>query len=287
MKELKFKPEIIGIFFAISAYLSFSILDTIQKTLIIYYSVFQILFIKYFFTFFLSFFESKRKKNLKFYITKNWKLQLLRSLLSLLESGFFVLSFKYLSLADAHSIGAITPIIVVIFSFIFLKEKISKNLWIAVFIGFIGVLIVMRPGLSVFDPMSFIPLTAAFFLGLYQIVTRKVSVEDKNETSLFYAGVVGIISMGFMSFFYWQHITYNYILLFIGVGLSYSLAVYFQIIALSKTRASVVQPFHYTLIFWAIIFGYFFYKDIPDIFTIIGAIIIALTGIYIFKKNKW
>jgi len=287
MKELKFKPEIIGIFFAISAYLSFSILDTIQKTLIIYYSVFQILFIKYFFTFFLSFFESKRKKNLKFYITKNWKLQLLRSLLSLLESGFFVLSFKYLSLADAHSIGAITPIIVVIFSFIFLKEKISKNLWIAVFIGFIGVLIVMRPGLSVFDPMSFIPLTAAFFLGLYQIVTRKVSVEDKNETSLFYAGVVGIISMGFMSFFYWQHITYNYILLFIGVGFSYSLAVYFQIIALSNTRASVVQPFHYTLIFWAIIFGYFFYKDIPDIFTIIGAIIIALTGIYIFKKNKW
>ena len=90
-----------------------------------------------------------------------------------------------------------------------------------------------------------------------------------------------------MSFFYWQHITYNYILLFIGVGISYSLAVYFQIIALSKTRASVVQPFHYTLIFWAIIFGYFFYKDIPDIFTIIGAIIIALTGIYIFKKNKW
>ena len=287
MKELRFKPEIIGILFAVSAYLSFSILDTIQKTLIIYYSVFQILFIKYFFTFFLSFFESKRKKNFKFYVTYDWKLQLLRSLLSLLESGCFILSFKYLSLADAHSIGAITPIIVVIFSFILLKEKISKNLWIAVFIGFLGVLIVMRPGLSVFDPMSLIPLTAAFFLGLYQIVTRKVSEKDKNETSLFYAGIVGIISMGFMSFFYWQHITYNYILLFIGVGFSYSLAVYLQIIALSKTRASVVQPFHYTLIFWAIIFGYFFYKDIPDIFTIIGAIIIALTGIYIFKKNKW
>ena len=127
MSKLVTRHEIIGIIFAISAYLCFSLLDVIQKTLIIYYSVFQILFLKYFFTFFLSFFESKRKKNIKFYQTNNLKLQLLRSLLSLLESGFFILAFRYLSLADAHSIGALTPIVVVIFSFIFLKEKIMLN----------------------------------------------------------------------------------------------------------------------------------------------------------------
>ena len=286
MSKLFTRPETIGIFFAIVAYLCFSLLDTIQKTLIIYYSVFQILFIKYFFTFFLSIFESKRKKNFKFYLTNNWKLQLLRSLLSLLESGCFILAFRYLSLADAHSIGALTPIVVVVFSFIFLKEKISLKIWIAVFIGFFGVLIVMRPGLSVFDPMSLIPLTAAFFLGLYQIVTRKVSANDKNETSLFYSGVTGIFLMGFISFFFWESITINFFPLFIGVGIFYSFGVYFQIIALSKARASLIQPFHYTLIFWAIIFGYFFYGDIPDVFTIIGALIIAISGIYIFKNYK-
>ena len=286
MSKLVTRHEIIGIIFAISAYLCFSLLDVIQKTLIIYYSVFQILFLKYFFTFFLSFFESKRKKNIKFYQTNNLKLQLLRSLLSLLESGFFILAFRYLSLADAHSIGALTPIVVVIFSFIFLKEKISPKIWIVIFIGFFGVLVVMRPGLSVFDPKSLIPLAAAFFLSLYQIVTRKVSEYDNNETSLFYSGITGITLMGFVSLFFWENITINFFPLFIGVGIFYSFGFYFQIIALSKARASLIQPFHYTLIFWAIIFGYFFYGDIPDVFTVIGALIIAISGIYIFKNNK-
>lgn len=279
------KPEVIGISFAIFAYLSFSLLDAIQKTLIIYYSVFQILFIKYFFTFFLSLIESKRKKNFKFYLTSNWKLQLLRSLLSILESGCFILAFRYLSLADAHSIGALTPIVVVVLSYIFLREKISPRIWFAVFIGFIGVLIVMRPGLTVFDPASLIPLAAAFFLGLYQIVTRKVSAVDKNETSLFYAGIVGMFLMGFISFFYWKPISVDFILMFLGVGALYSSGVYFQIVALSKARASIVQPFHYTLIFWSIIFGFLFYKDIPDLFTITGAVVIIISGVYIFIKK--
>ena len=71
-----------------------------------------------------------------------------------------------------------------------------------------------------------------------------------------------------------------------GVGVFYSLGLYLQIIALSKARASIVQPFHYTLIFWAIILGYIFYQDIPDMFTIAGAIIIASSGIYIFIKQN-
>ena len=139
--------------------------------------------------------------------------------------------------------------------------------------------------MSVFDPKSLIPLTAAFFLGLYQIVTRKVSANDKNETSLFYSGVIGIFLMGFISFYFWKPISADFIILFVGVGVFYSLGLYFQIIALSKARASIIQPFHYTLIFWAIVLGFIFYKDIPDLFTVIGALIIALSGIYIFKKK--
>ena len=285
MFKLKINTETIGIIFAILAYLSFSLLDTIQKTLIIYYSVFQLLFIKYCFTLCLSFIESRRKKNYKFFITNNLKLQILRSFLSILESACFVLAFRYLSLADAHSIGGLTPIIVVIFSSIFLKEKITPKIWLAIFMGFIGVLVIMRPGLSIFDPKSLIPLSAALFLGLYQVVTRKASEYDQNETSLFYTAITGILIMGSISFFYWIPINLSFILLFMGVGVFYSLGLYLQIIALSKARASIVQPFHYTLIFWAIIFGFIFYKDIPDLFTIIGATIIASSGIYIFKER--
>lgn len=285
MFKLKINTETIGIIFAILAYLSFSLLDTIQKTLIIYYSVFQLLFIKYCFTLCLSFIESRRKKNYKFYLTNNFKLQILRSFLSILESACFVLAFRYLSLADAHSIGGLTPIIVVIFSSIFLKEKITPKIWLAIFMGFIGVLVIMRPGLSIFDPKSLIPLSAALFLGLYQVVTRKASEYDQNETSLFYTAITGILIMGSISFFYWIPINLSFILLFMGVGVFYSLGLYLQIIALSKARASMVQPFHYTLIFWAIIFGFIFYNDVPDLFTITGATIIASSGIYIFFKK--
>ena len=285
MNKIKVSTETIGIIFVIFAYLSFSLLDTIQKTLIIYYSVFQILFIKYCFTIFLSFIESRRKKNYKFYFTKNIKLQILRSFLSILESACFVLAFKYLSLADAHSIGGLTPIIVVIFSLIFLKEKITPKIWLAIIMGFVGVLIIMRPGLSIFDPKSIIPLFAALFLGLYQVVTKKASEYDQNETSLFYTAIIGILIMGSLSFFYWLPVNLSFIFLFIGVGIFYSLGLYLQIIALSKARASIVQPFHYTLIFWAILFGFIFYKDVPDLLTIIGATIITSSGIYIFKKK--
>ena len=79
------------------------------------------------------------------------KLQLLRSSFSLLESFFFILSFKYLSLASAHSIGAITPIIVIVMAFIFLKEKIDPKTWVAVTFGFIGVIIILRPGIGILD----------------------------------------------------------------------------------------------------------------------------------------
>ena len=278
--------ESLGIFFAILAYFNFSVLDAFQKTAVIYHSIFQILLIKYSFVLFLSYFESQRKNTYKFYKSKNIKLQILRGILSIIESSCFVLAFRYLSLADAHSIASLTPVIVVGMSAIFLKEYVSSKTWIAIFIGFIGVLIILRPGLSIFDSKSLIPLVAAFFLGLYQVVTRKVSEYDSAETSLFYNSIIGIGIMSVLSFFYWQELNSNSYILLSGVGIFFAIGLYFQIIALSKARASIVQPFHYTLIFWSIILGYLFYNDLPDIPTIIGAIIITLSGIYVLNQKN-
>ena len=127
---LNFKSkESIGILFAILSYFSFSLLDAIQKTAVTTHSIFQLLFVKYLFIFFLSLFESKRKNNIKIYKSKNFKLQILRSLLSIVESGCFVLAFKYLSLANAHSVDALAPVIVVALSSIFLKEW-SSTKWL-------------------------------------------------------------------------------------------------------------------------------------------------------------
>ena len=278
--------ESVGILFGILAYLSFSILDATQKTLILYHSIFQLLLIKYFFVLFLSLIESRRKNNFSFYKSKNIKLQIFRSLLSVIESGCFVLSFKYLSLANAHSIGSLAPVIVVALSAIILKEKVSPKTWVAIFIGFIGVLIILRPTSSIFDVKALLPLVAAFMLGLYQVVTKKVSKHDSNETSLFYTSIIGLTLMSFLASSFWSPISgYSYIM-FLVIGVFFSLGLYLQIIALSKARASIIQPFHYTLIFWAIIFGFIFYKDIPDMFTVIGAIIITCSGIFVLNQSS-
>ena len=278
--------ESIGIIFGIFAYLSFSILDAIQKTLILHNSVFQLLLVKYFFVLFLALFESKRKNNHLFYRSKNIKLQIFRSVLSVIESGCFVLSFKYLSLANAHSVGSLAPVIVVALSAIILKEKVSPKTWIAIFIGFIGVLIILRPTSSIFDPKALLPLITAFVLGFYQIITKKVSQYDKNETSLFYTSIIGIITMSLLASNFLLPIDKSSYLMFLGIGIFFSLGLYFQIIALSKARASIIQPFHYTLIFWAIIFGFIFYNDIPDMFTVIGAVIITCSGIFVLNQTS-
>ena len=283
---LSFKSkENIGIIFVIFSYFLFSLLDAIQKTAIIYHSVFQLLLTKYLFVLILSLIESKRKKNLNFWKSKNIKLQIIRSVLSLVESGCFIISFKYLSLADTHSIGSFTPIIIVVLSVIFLKEKVSVKTWIAIFIGFLGVLIIIRPGFTVFDFKSFIPLSAAFFLGLYQVTTRKVSEYDTTETSLFYTSMIGLIVASVLAYIYWQPLISESYIIFLGIGLFFSLGLYFQIIALSKARASLVQPFHYTLIFWAILLGYLFYNELPDLLTIMGSVIIVISGIYVLSQR--
>ena len=278
--------EFMGILFAVVAYFSFSILDAFQKTAVINHSIFQLLFIKYIFTLLLSCSEAKRKKNYKFWQSNNVRLQVLRSFFSIIESGCFVLAFRYLSLADVHSVGSLAPVIIVALSALILKEKVSPKTWIAIFVGFLGVLIILRPGLSIFDIKSLLPLMAAFFLGLYQVVTRKVSKNDSTETSLFYTSLIGFIAMFILAFVYWQPLTLNSYFLFTGIGIFFSMGIYFQIIALSKARASIIQPFHYTLIFWAIILGYLVYDDLPDIPTVAGATIIAASGIYVLRAGK-
>ncbi len=86
--------------------------------------------------------------------------------------------------------------------------------------------------------------------------------------------------MGVIGYNYWQPLMEYSFLFFISMGLFYSLGLYFQIIALSMTKAGTIQPFHYTLIFWAIVLGYIFYDDFPDIPTLIGALVITISGIY-------
>ena len=283
--KIKSNPYTYGIFLTLLTYLSFGILDTIQKTAVQYHSVFVLLFVKFVFCFISSFFIAKKNKVKKFYISNNYKIQITRCVLSVCEACFFVLSFRYLALADAHTIGSLSPVLVVFFSYLILREKINLATWVAIGISFFGVILIMRPGLTIFNPYLVIPLLAAFFYSLFQIATRLNAQYDDNETMLFYNGLIGVIITSILSIFFWQPLHSFSFIFFIFLGFFFCAGLFLQIKALSITPASVLAPYNYTIIVWAILFGFVIYKEIPDIFTIIGAIIIVASGVFIFRYS--
>ena len=233
--------ENIGIFFGALAFFIFATSDVIQKYATINHTIFQIIFFRYLFLLIVSFIESKRKQNKFFYKTNNIKIQLSRSIVSVIETVFFVSSFKFLSLTTAHSV--------------------------------------------VFDIKSLLPLGAGFFFALYQVITKKASEYDSDETSLFFTSIFGLVIITTLALYFWHPLTYFSFFILPLIGVMMTLAHYSLIIGLARAPASKIQPFHFTLIFWAIIFGYIFYNDIPDIPTIIGATIIALSGVYVIKNQ--
>ena len=276
--------ENIGIFFGALAFFIFATSDVIQKYATINHTIFQIIFFRYLFLLIVSLVESRRKQNNFFYKTKNIKIQLSRSIVSVIETVFFVSSFKYLSLATAHSVASLAPVFVVILSMFILREKIERTLWAVIIFGFIGVLIILRPGFDIFDIKSLLPLGAGFFFALYQVITKKASEYDSDETSLFFTSIFGLVIITALALLLASiNLFFFFILPIIGVMMT--LAHYSLIIGLARAPASKIQPFHFTLIFWAIIFGYIFYSDIPDIPTIIGAIVIASSGIFVIRNQ--
>ena len=277
--------ENIGIFFGALAFFIFASSDVIQKYATINHTIFQIIFFRYLFLLIVSFIESRRKQNKFFYKTKNIKIQLGRSIVSVIETVFFVSSFKYLSLATAHSVASLAPVFVVILSMLILREKIEKALWAVIIFGFIGVLIILRPGFDIFDIKSLLPLGAGFFFALYQVITKKASEYDSDETSLFFTSIFGLVIITTLVLYYWHPLTYFSFFILPLIGVMMTLAHYSLIIGLARAPASKIQPFHFTLIFWAIIFGYIFYSDIPDIPTIIGAIVIASSGVFVIRNQ--
>jgi len=281
----KSNPYSYGIILILLTYLSFGILDTIQKTAVQYHSVFVLLFVKYTFCLIFSFFIAKKNNVKNYYLSNNYKIQITRCILSVCEACFFVLSFRYLALAEAHTIGSLAPVLVVFFSYLILKEKINLATWVAIGISFFGVLLIMRPGITIFNPYLVIPLLAAFFYSLFQIATRLNAQYDDSETMLFYNGLIGVIITSILSLFFWQPLHSFSFIFFIFLGFFFCMGLFLQIKALSITPASVLAPYNYTIIVWAILFGLVVYKEIPDIFTIVGAIIIVASGVFIFRYS--
>jgi drug/metabolite transporter (DMT)-like permease len=214
--------------------------------------------------------------------TTQLKWQIGRSLVLLMSTAMFFTGVKYLPLAKAASISFIAPFIVSLLAWPMLGERVSPARLVAVVIGFLGVLVVIRPGSEVFQWASLLILGSAACYALYQIVTRRLVGHDPPETSAIYAAIVGTVVMSLVVPFFWTTpLGWADAGLMFSLGIIGGLGHYFVARAMVYAPANIVAPFAYWQMIGSVIVGYIITGLMPDLSTWIGAGIIIGAGLYI------
>ncbi len=262
-------------------------MDTIAKYLSSDLSFFQITWARYFFTVFftLPFMFFFFRKNLTW--TTQPKLQFLRGLTLFFANVLFFYSISIISMAKALTLAFVAPLITTALSPFILGEKVGFRRWSAVIVGFIGSLIVIRPGFIDFNLASIAALGTGCFYGIYLIITRKLHSSDSPLLTLLLTGVVGLVFGSFLVPVVWINPTFNQWSLLALMGLFACLGHLFLILSLKYADASKLAPLGYFEIVTNIILGYYFFMDLPDKWTFLGLIIIISSGLYItFREGS-
>jgi len=262
-------------------------MDTIAKYLSADLSFFQITWARYFFTVFfaLPFMFLFFRKNLTW--TTQPKLQILRGLTLFFANVLFFYSISIISMAKALTLAFVAPLITTALSPFILGEKVGFRRWSAVIVGFIGSLIVIRPGFIDFNLASIAALGTGCFYGIYLIITRKLHSSDSPLLTLLLTGVVGLVFGSFLAPVVWINPTFNQWSLLALMGLFACLGHLFLILSLKYADASKLAPLGYFEIVTNIILGYYFFMDLPDKWTFLGLLIIISSGLYItFREGS-
>ena len=275
-----------AITFNLLAWVMLPIMDGFAKYLSADLPVLQITWARYFFTVAFTF-------PIMFFFFKNqlkWsdkpKLQLIRGLILLTANICFFYSISIISLAKALTLAFVAPLIVTAFSPIFLGEKVGIRRWSAVTIGFIGSLVVIRPGFVEINLASLAALGTGIMYGFYLIITRKLSTSDNPLLTLLLTGVVGAVIISCVMPFVWVKPTLNQWSMMAAIGVFACIGHLFLILSLKYADASKLAPFSYFEIITNIIIGYYFFSDFPDNWTFLGLFIIVLSGIYISRREN-
>lgn len=216
---------------------------------------------------------------------KRPRLQFLRSAILYGTNSLFFGGLSFLTLATAASIMYAGPLIVVILSFLFLGEKVGPRRWAAVAVGFAGVLIVMRPD-GAFHWAMLLPLGASIGFAFYQLITRAVAADDDPFTTMFWTPVVAMTIASALMLFVWENPTPLGWLWLACCGVAAGTGQFLLIIAFSRSEASLLAPFSYTMLVWAALAGIVMFGNYPDSMTIAGAGIVVLAGLYIWTRER-
>jgi drug/metabolite transporter (DMT)-like permease len=194
-------------------------------------------------------------------------------------------SLTLLPIATVTAIVFSSPIVVLIFSMRFLGEGVSWQRWAAVIVGFVGVLVIIRPGGVSFEWALMVAVAAAFVSGFRDLLTRRLSRTDTSISMLFWASVLLVILSLLTIPLGWEPVTLIGAFWFVINGLLNAGAHFLMIEALRLGDAALVSPFRYTAILWAIITGFIVWHQLPDTFTLIGAALLVISGVLIARNN--
>ena len=260
--------------------------DAITKWMTAKYHAGEILFYRGIFSFIPIIILIIVAKNFKIIFTKNLKTTLLRAFLGTATSIFVVLSFIQLPLATALAIIFLSPIMLTALSGPLLKEKVGWRRWVAVFVGFLGVLLIMRPSGGGDYLYYAIPIATALLATFRDLVTRSMKGGDSSASILFFSMIAALTTGAFSLPIFGATVpSLSDLILFAAAGTMVGLAHLLQIQALLFASASIVSPFKYLSLVYAALIGYFIWGDVPDEWKISGAVLIVGAGIFILYRE--
>lgn len=222
-----------------------------------------------------------------FWRTHHPWLQLLRSAMLLGATTCFFAGMRHLPLAEGSAILYLAPILIVMLSGPVLGERPTRARWIAAITGFAGVLVLLRPGSAVFHPATLLLLGAALCNAFYHMLTRRLA-DDDIHTTLFYSALVGAV--GLTAFLPWglDHVplTMRGAGLLVALGLLATLGHWFVIASYALAPASLLTPFTYVQMLWAVGFGYLIFGQLPDGLSAFGIVVIVASGVYLAVMER-
>ena len=238
--------------------------------------------------------------------TKRLHLHLIRGLFVVMANMLFFLGLAAMPLADAVAIFFISPLVITIFSIVFLGERVGPLRWMAIAVGLIGVMIIVRPGTSAFQLASLLPMTAAVCYAALHIMTRKIGTADSAATMAFYIQIVFIVvclviglavgdgrygdqsdpSLAFL-FRAWSWPAMSDWPVFLVIGFGVAVGGYLISQAYRVAEAAFVAPFEYIAMPLSVLFGYLIFDEVPDLTTILGASLIIASGLFtVWRETK-
>lgn len=216
--------------------------------------------------------------------TRQPGLQFSRALMQLASVALFFTSLQFIGLAEATAIMDINPVLITLGAALFLGEKIGPRRMAGIGAALIGAMIIIRPGLGVFQPAAMLPLMGAFTYAAGALLTRMVR-SDSVATSVMWSAVVGTVATSLVVPFFWTPINPADLWLFAALGAFGTFSQWLLVRAFSVAEAGALAPFGYTGLIWAGFWGWLFFGQLPDHWTIAGAAIIVGAGLYVWSRE--